>query len=386
MLRVVMIAALLAACTQSAYRASPQRATTHRRASVLEDQPAVRHREEAFIVAGGLLAAPLPPPSAEVLASPEVRTPEKLVVEVWIGMTARDVDAMARAVRARVEADGGRVVSENLHGNSKSAWSLALELRLPPGKQPGFIAWLDGRGSIESRRMLASDVSKQLFDQELALANLRLAMTRLQQLVATDVPIKELLEIETEMTRVRGEIEKLQGEHRWLQDRVEYATINLTVDREGGPVALAPDGNIQLGPRLSTLVLLDPEGRPRTRIGGGVTVQVKRYLTFDLDVFPRRGTDGRAVIASIGGALHSSFFGGGNRRYLNPYLGVRLGYGYLSGSGVTVFAGELGVELYKQRHVMVDATTRVVALLGGSEVAARRDVALHAALGVLIPF
>lgn len=331
------------------------------------------------LFAGG---APAAAQVAQVVPAAVPAAKDKLVVEAWIRMQADDVARAAAAVVARALADGGRVVSSNVVGVARAASSAALELRVPPEKAAGFTSWLETLGVIESRRTLASDVGKLMFDQELELKNLELTMARLQKLVEKDVPIKELLEIEQEMTRVRGEIERVKGEQRWLADRVQLATVTLTITREGGPVDPTPDARIYPGPRLAVLSLLDPEGRPATRVGGGVGVHVSRFFTVDLDVFPRKDGESRAVIATLGTALYSSLLGHGRRRYLNPYFGVRLGYGYLSGEGSMVIAGELGLELYRHRYLRVEAAGRAVAFVrdGGA------DGALHATLGAAIPF
>jgi hypothetical protein len=121
--------------------------------------------------------------------------------------------------------------------------------------------------------------------------------------------------------------------------------------------------------------------RPETRLGGGVTAHVSRYLTFDLDLFPRDGMEPRAVLATVGTALYSGYLGYGTRRYLNPYVGARLGYGYLGGSGGIALAAELGVELLKHRYFLLETAVRAV-YVGNTG----NDAALHALLGFAVPF
>ncbi|HEU0035638.1 MAG TPA: DUF4349 domain-containing protein [Kofleriaceae bacterium] len=331
---------------------------------------------------GPLFAGPAGPPVAAPLTPAVPKDNEKLVIEAWIELRVDEVSKAAADIRARVEADGGRVVSENIIGPDKAATSAAMELRVPPGKTAAFQTWLAAQGLIESRRVLASDVSKTLFDQQLALDNLELTMKRLQELAKRDIAMKELLELEKEMTRVRGDIERIKGEQRWLMDRVELATISLTLTREGGPVEFAPHARIHPGAHLATLSLLDPGDRPRTRVGGGVTVHIQRFLTFDLDVFPRKQGDSRVVIGTVGTALYSSFLGAGRREFLNPYLGFRAGYGYLSGEQAGLVGGELGLELYKQRYVQIEIAGRALAFFRDDST----DVALHVQLGLEVPF
>jgi hypothetical protein len=366
-----------------------------RRVNSLRAQAAVRHRrvladwhdiiavsESPRSAALGTGATP-PPPSAQVIDSPEPQQPEKLVVEAWLDLETENVGGAVDAIRARVETSGGRVVSENVQGSGKSASSAALELRVPPAQATSVATWIATLGHVTSKRVLASDVSKTLFDQELALENLELTMERLQKLATQSGPVADLLTIEKEMTRVRGEIETVKGERRWLIDRVEYATLTLAITRSGDePEDYVPEARINPGPQLATLTLFDPGMRQRTRLGGGAAIRVARYATFELHVFPRGdGGDSRAVLATFGAALYSSYLRDGHRRYFNPYIGGRVGYGYLSGDASPVIAGELGVELFKHKYVVIDTSLRALAFVKTSA-----EAALHATLGLSVPF
>jgi hypothetical protein len=225
------------------------------------------------------------------------------------------------------------MVSENVTGSGSSASSAALEFRVPPAQATTITAWLGELGTVTSKNVKATEVSKTLFDQELALKNLDLTMTRLQVLAEKGGPIDQVLAIEKEMTRVRGDIERIKGENRWLLDRVAYATITVNLTREGDEqYDVIPEARMYPGPQLSTLVLIDPGMHQRTRVGGGASVRVHRLLTFDLSVFPRgEGGESRAVVATAGTALYSAYLGYGQRKYFNPYVGARAGYGYFDG-------------------------------------------------------
>lgn len=388
-MRTALLLLVLFGCAagakRPAYDATPTSVVAQRQAL---NEPVRAVQAESITLSsrsvGGMLAAgPATPPTAQVMRPAEPRSPEQLVIEAWLEMQTEEVTATAAAVRRQVEAGGGRVVSENLIGPPGKASSAAMELRVPPGSANALLDWIGQQGVVESRRVLASDVSKQLFEQELAIQNLTLTMTRLQKIAEGDIPMKDLLELEKEMTRVRGEIERIKGEQRFLVDRVQFATISLTLEREGGPVEFAPHARIHPGLRVAMLSLLDPEGRERTRPGGGVTIHVARYMTLDLDIFPKRdGGESRAVIATVGSALYSSFLGNGHRRFGNPYVGYRLGYGYLSDHSAFAVAGELGIELFKHEYLLVEAAARATAFLRSDN----SDVALHAFVGFAVPF
>lgn len=50
-----------------------------------------------------------------------------------------------------------------------------------------------------------------------------------------------------------------------------------------------------------------------------------RSFSLDVTVLPRHDADARSDLFSASFAGYSDFLGGGRRRFLNPYLGLRLG-------------------------------------------------------------
>lgn len=314
-----------------------------------------------------------------------LQIPEQLVIEGSLHVQVTEVNDLLSGLRAQVEAAGGRVINEQVSGGETS-WSANVKLRLPPAQVEPTVAWLAGRGDITYKNINATDVSRQLFDAELALTNLQATSERLQKLLDTGgLAMKDILAIEQEMTRIRGEIETIKGNQRFLQDRVAHATLDVSLSRRDGVVTLAR-AKFYPGVRAATLVLLDPEGRQRTRMGAGIVLHsVMRAASMEIDVFESApataGADPKAsVIATFGGAAYSDFLGRGNRPYLNPYLGLRLGYGYLDGSRFVIQA-EAGVELLKRKHVVLDAGLR-----GTGFISSQTDGAVVAGAGAVVAF
>ena len=308
------------------------------------------------------------------VAGPSAATlPEQLVVEGRISIEVEDAAHTASALRTWVGAAGGRVVSDQVDGAAQSRHA-ALKLRLPPAQVDPLVAWLDKQGDITSKQIQATDVSRTLFDQDIAVANDKATLERLRKLLdAGGLKMDDILAIEREMTRVRGEIEQLEGNLRYLRDRVAQATIDVDVqlkkDAVIAPVVMAK-AKVYPGPRLAALTLFSPDGRKRTRLGAGVVLHmVVPDDSLEMDVFddvaarPGSGAEGHGILLTYGARMYSDFLGRGKRRLLNPYLGLRLGYGHI---GYHAFAieGEVGLELYKSKYVMVDLNARALGLLG----------------------
>ena len=311
--------------------------------------------------------------------------PEQLVIEGSMTLEVDEIKDLVPSLRAFVIGMGGRIINESVSGAERS-WSAELKLRIPPEKVEEVAEFLAKHGEVTAKHITATDVSKQLFDQELAIKNLRLTLDRLTQVMAMpNLQVPQILAIEQEMTRIRGQIEQLEGDARFLKDRVGLATLDVSISRRAGVVTVAK-AQLYPGARAVMLTLFDPAGRTQTRFGGGFMIHtVLRTVSMEVDLFQKEhgghNTDKHnAVIATLGGATYSDFLGRGQRQTLNPYLGGRLGYAYLDSSRF-VIQGEAGVELYKAKYVVLDASLRATALFGS-----RQDLGLVAGLGAIVAF
>jgi hypothetical protein len=353
-----------------------------------------------FVMAGAACAGAAYSKAAQLSMPPSINTagggrggappiatqiPEQLVIEGSLTVEVDEIGDVVPALQAHVEQVGGRVINESVTGAERS-WSAQLKLRIPPDKVEDIVGFLAKRGEIVSRNITATDVSKQLFDQELAMKNLRATLDRLTQLMGQGgLAIEDVLRVEQEMTRIRGQIEELEGNQRFLHDRVALATLAISMSRRAGAVNFAV-AKAYPGARVAALVLFDPGSRARTRFGGGLVIHTfLRAMSFELDLFQKEGDAGgstshAAALVTLGGAIYSDFLGYGQRRALNPYLGLRIGYGYLDDHRF-VAQGEAGVELWKTRNAMVDANLRMTGLIGQDT-----DLALVAGVGAVIAF
>lgn len=318
-------------------------------------------------------------------APSSMQIPEALLIEGAISLEVDEINDVVPALRAQVEAAGGRVINEAVSGGERS-WSAQLKLRLPPTKIEEVVAFLAKRGEITSKHVTTTDVSKQLFDQDLAIKNLRTTLDRLTALMGTQgLQVQQILQIEQEMTRIRGQIDQLEGDQRYLKDRVALATLDISISRREGAVTVAK-AKAYPGARAAMLTLFDPGNRPRTRFGGGFVLHtLLRSMSLEVDLFAKQrdeaGTkSSSAVIATLGGAAYSDFLGAGKRRLLNPYLGLRVGYAYLDSSRFAL-QGEAGVELFKATYVVIDASVRATGMFGSTS-----DLGLVTALGATVAF
>ncbi len=331
--------------------------------------------------------APVVAAEAKPVASEPVpmRTQQRFVVSGSVRVISDDVVGVVAAIRAHTGELGGTVASESVNADPQHAGA-TLQLRLPPDAVSGFIDWLTTRATLGERDLHTSEVTRQWFERDLAIKNLEITMQRLQELARRpNAALKDVVEIEREMTRVRGELERLHGAQRLLDDQVGRATLNVSIAMKRG-VHVEPELKFELVPHLSLLHIIDPLSRAANRTGGGVTLMFSRWFSVDFEVFPRKMLDPRSYMFTAATGLYSDFLGGGRRRFLNPYLGFRVGGAKLDGFSGFAYGADVGLELVRYRLFLVEVSGRAVGIWYRRDTAPTSDIMLQGILGVGVPF
>lgn len=171
------------------------------------------------------LDARVAPRKAEPVAAEEQR---RLVRSGEITVAVGDPDAAAATASEKAKALGGYV----------QQWTQSFVLlRVPAERWDELLKGVEELGRVVDRNLRVQDVTDEYHDLELELGTLRTLATRLTALLERAEDVSSALEVERELGRVRGEIERIEGRIAFLAQRVQYATlqVNLTQISERGP-------------------------------------------------------------------------------------------------------------------------------------------------------
>src|SRR5499427_7126575 len=115
-------------------------------------------------------------------------------------------------------------------GASGSGRTLSATLRVPSDQLDSTIAELKTLGRLDSESQSGQDVTSQYVDLQARLDNARNTSNRLTDLLQNRTgKLSDVLEVEQELDRVRGEIEQMEAERKSLSNQVTFATINVNV-------------------------------------------------------------------------------------------------------------------------------------------------------------
>ncbi len=164
------------------------------------------------------------------------------------GSASVQVDTLAdgvervRALAARV---GGFVANTQMQAGPNQIKSATLEIRLPSSRFDQAIDGLTPLGHVESVNVQAEDVGEEFVDVTARAANSRRLEERLIQVLETKTgKLKDVLDVERELARVREDIERMDGRLRYLRARTSVSSLSITVHEAYPVVGQRGSGNV----------------------------------------------------------------------------------------------------------------------------------------------
>jgi hypothetical protein len=150
-----------------------------------------------------------------------------------LALITKDFDKARESVESILRRHRGYIGELKIGGSSGSGRTLTGTLRVPADQLDATIADLKPLGRVESESQSGQDVTSQYVDLQARLTNARNTEQRLTDLLRNRTgKLSDVLEVEQELDRVRGEIEQMEAERKNMSNQVSYATLNLTVSED----------------------------------------------------------------------------------------------------------------------------------------------------------
>ena len=193
-------------------------------------------------------ASAAPFPAAEpggIAAQPGgVAAPADLLVikTGTLGLQVKAIDATLAEASARIAALGGYVSGSERSGDGESAVA-SVTYRIPAARWDDALSGLRGLAvKVLGEQTQTDEVTGQVLDLGARITNLQATERALQAIMAKAVKISDVLEVQAQLTDVRGQIEQLQTEKQHLQEQAAYGTLSVTFGLETVAVVEAQKG------------------------------------------------------------------------------------------------------------------------------------------------
>jgi hypothetical protein len=149
------------------------------------------------------------------------------------GQASIEVDSLEQAVahvRLLAGRIGGYVANTTMQTGRGQLRSASLEVKVPADRFDDGLGGLVGLGKLESVNVNAEDVGEEFTDVTARMGNARRLEARLIDLLATRTgKLKDVLDVERELARVREEIDRYEGRLRYLRAHAALSTLTIYV-------------------------------------------------------------------------------------------------------------------------------------------------------------
>jgi hypothetical protein len=180
-------------------------------------------------------------------AAPSQATPGQRRIITTGSMTLEviSLDKALADLTALVKANGGFLANKSV--SAESNWRTAeVTIRVPADNFDAVHDGARGLGTVKREDQQGEDVTRQWQDLEARLKIRKQEEQSLLELMQKQARLSDLLAVEQRLWEVREQIEKAEGELRYLRDQVTLATLTVTLN-EQVPVGVERIGRWNLG-------------------------------------------------------------------------------------------------------------------------------------------
>jgi anti-sigma factor RsiW len=172
-------------------------------------------------------------PEESTTSSPTVTGPtanRKLIRNATAELEVVSFEESIQKITGFASEEKGYVATTSSEKQANGKLRGQIVVKVLPDNLDRFLGKLRGIGELKNQALTTEDVTKAYFDTESRLKNARLMEQRLIEILKTkSKDVADLLEVEKELGRVREQIETMQGELKFMDSQVAFATVTITL-------------------------------------------------------------------------------------------------------------------------------------------------------------
>jgi hypothetical protein len=179
----------------------------------------------------------LPPTIVEQIATPSLEIiNRKIIYNAWISLEVQDIDITIKKIQIIAEEFEGYISDMSI--SKKEAKTGYIIIRVPQINFYLAIERIEKLGEVKNKNIKSEDVTEQYIDLKARLENAQKEEKILLDFLNKAINVKDMLEIEKELSRIREQIEYYTGQLKYLESRIDYSTITIELSEPRPPAPL----------------------------------------------------------------------------------------------------------------------------------------------------
>jgi hypothetical protein len=157
----------------------------------------------------------------------------KLIRNATVQLEIITFDDAVQKITALANEERGYVATTSSEKQANGKLRGQVVVKILPENLDHFLQKLRGIGELKNQTLGTEDVTKAYFDTDARLKNAHVMEQRLIDMLKTKIgKVSDLLQVEKELGRVREEIEKMQGELKYWDSQVQFATVTISLSEK----------------------------------------------------------------------------------------------------------------------------------------------------------
>ena len=154
----------------------------------------------------------------------------KLIRNATVELEIISFDDAVQKITAFAKEEHGYVATTDSQKQANGKLRGQVVVKVLPENLDRFLQKIRALGELKNQTLGTEDVTKAYFDTDARLKNARVMEQRLIDMLKTKTgKVSDLLQVEKELGRVREEIEKMQGELKYWDSQVQFATVTISL-------------------------------------------------------------------------------------------------------------------------------------------------------------
>jgi Domain of unknown function (DUF4349) len=173
-------------------------------------------------------ATPAAANTAQPAADAPPAAPRKIIYDARVELVVDNLSATAQAILKLITANHGFIAESDQASVTSTQRRAMWRVRVPVDQFDGFIASVSRLGEVQKQHVGSQDVTAEFIDIQARIHNKQEEEKRLlKHLNDSTGKLEDILSVEREIARVRGEIETVQGRLKYLADRTALSTVTI---------------------------------------------------------------------------------------------------------------------------------------------------------------